>query len=283
MAETAQIQQIIQSDPEIQALVAAYKQNPAAQMFLRSGRPSGAVVTLNTQLGNAIEARLNQLGVQMPKDTYYSSQHGDVREKSFWDRNADWLVPLIFGGAIGVGAIAGAAGSAGGAGAAGAAGGVGIGETGAVVGLGGSGLAGSAGGIGATTVGANGAWIPAAASGAGPAANAASAAGNTGTIEGPGIEGVEGWDQLGKSAAGGLSMGKVFEYLAKAGIPIAAMSAGRALSGPGSASGQTEIPDELKQLLAMSMKRMADQQPLADAINRQALGGLPTYAKQGGS
>ena len=113
--------------------------------------------------------------------------------------------------------------------------------------------------------------------------NAANAAANTGTIQGPGIAGVEGWDTLGQ-AGGGVPWGKVLGYLAKAGIPIAAGLTGRALSGSGGGAGDgsAEIPQELKDLLAMSMKRMADQQPLADAINTQALGGLPTYAKRGG-
>jgi hypothetical protein len=38
---------------------------------------------------------------------------------------------------------------------------------------------------------------------------------------------------------------------------------------------------EMEQLLALSMKRMQDQEPLFQAATRQALAGLPAYAKQG--
>lgn len=51
-------------------------------------------------------------------------------------------------------------------------------------------------------------------------------------------------------------------------------------SAPG---GSLQLPPELQQLLALALKRMTDQNPLAASINAQALGGLPTsYQRQGG-
>lgn len=70
----------------------------------------------------------------------------------------------------------------------------------------------------------------------------------------------------------------------KKGIPIAALAAGRALSpggNSGAPNGANNLPPELQQMLALSVQRMRDQEPLFQAINRQALAGLPTYAKGG--
>lgn len=57
---------------------------------------------------------------------------------------------------------------------------------------------------------------------------------------------------------------------------------GRMLGGntnPGSAA--ANLPPEFQQLLALAMRRMADQEPLFQAVNAQAMGGLPTAYQRG--
>lgn len=207
---------------------------------------------------------------RLAADGFQFDQNGSPRDKQLsWKRVL--LAAAAVGAPIAAAYLMPAAGAAGAAGS----GGVGIGETAAVTGLGGSGMAGSAGGIGATSVGANGAWIPAGAGATGTALTSRQTTPNAGTLPrgGTGLP----------PGAGNIPWGDVMKRLAEAGIPLAALATGRGLSGGDGAGNQTEIPQELKDLLAMSMKRMAYQEPLAKAVTDQALGGLPTYAKTGGS
>lgn len=59
-----------------------------------------------------------------------------------------------------------------------------------------------------------------------------------------------------------------------------AAAAGGAFGGGGNTAPTTS--PELQQMLAIAMRRMAAQEPLFDAVNRQAYGGLPAYVKQPG-
>lgn len=83
------------------------------------------------------------------------------------------------------------------------------------------------------------------------------------------------------SAAGLGGIGKALKDL---GIPLGIAAAGKAMTGGfggGDGGGSSDLPPELQQLLQLSMDRMRSQGPLFDAVNRQALAGLPTYAKGG--
>ena len=65
--------------------------------------------------------------------------------------------------------------------------------------------------------------------------------------------------------------------LGKAALIAGPALAGRAMRGSGgSGSGNASLPPELQQLLQMSLKRMASQDPLFSSINAQAMAGLPT-------
>lgn len=185
-------------------------------------------------------------GAQAPADTT-----GMLRSAPQWNgEKGEWDTPISWGNIASLGTAgvltAGAANAfAGGGAAAGSAsgGGVGLGETGASVGLTGAepflgsaafngGMAGSAGAAGARAAG-----------------NAAAASGGTD------------WTAILKRIAPGLA----------AVIPGAITGA----LGGGPSGGPSDVPQELRDLLALSMKRVNDQQPLVDATNAQALGGLP--------
>ena len=61
-----------------------------------------------------------------------------------------------------------------------------------------------------------------------------------------------------------------------------AAALGRSLGGnanPGAAT--ANLPPEFQQVLALAMRRMADQEPLFQAVNAQAMGGLPTAYQRG--
>lgn len=81
----------------------------------------------------------------------------------------------------------------------------------------------------------------------------------------------------GTGSGGGLPM--AVKRLAAAGGSAAL---GRMLGGntnPGAAA--ANLPPEFQQLLALAMRRMADQEPLFQAVNAQAMGGLPTAYQRG--
>jgi hypothetical protein len=80
---------------------------------------------------------------------------------------------------------------------------------------------------------------------------------------------------------GGMPIGSLISRLAALGIP--ALIARKGLNGGGSGTvpppamdPNAMVPQELKDLLGIAMKRVGSQQPLFDAINAQAMGGLPT-------
>jgi hypothetical protein len=160
---------------------------------------------------------------------------------SWIDRNAAWFFPAAV---MGGGLGLGALGAYGGASAAASGPTLGGGQT----------LAANLGGTGA--LGAGGAPLAAGAGGAG-------AAGLASILGGP---------------------------LAQAGIPAAMALLGRAMGGAqplstpalgGGGMGNANLPPEFQQLLAEAMKRMSAQAPLAEAINAQAMGGLPTIYQKG--
>ena len=100
--------------------------------------------------------------------------------------------------------------------------------------------------------------------------------GNNGPTTTPGFEGPV-------NQTSGINWGDVLKKIAGVGIPSAALLAGRKLAGDGTNGlEQQAIPPELSALLAQAMRRTADQDPLAQAVNRQAFEGLPTYVKKGG-
>ena len=134
-------------------------------------------------------------------------------------------------------------------------------------------------------------WIPAVAAaglgaygmGAFGGAGAKTAAGAAGTKAG--VDAVTGQDDVAPDfgGSGGSNMADIIKRLAQAGLPIGALLGTRALTGGGGdgQNGQSPVSPELQQLLAMSMKRMASQEPLFDAVNKQAFEGLPDYVKRG--
>jgi hypothetical protein len=202
------------------------------------------------------QASLNQVG--------YEFKDGKIQAQGIpaWQ----WALPAAaVGGAMAIPALfGGGGGAAAGAGASGAAGGVGIGETGAVTGLAGSGFGGAAGAATLPSVATApfaGALPGGAASGSVPAATA-------------GATGVGG---ILKAIA---SHPDLLKALAAGGVGLAARAT--APQQPDLGSNSAVYPQELKDLLAMAISRMKDQQPLADAVNRQSLAGLPSYAKGGG-
>lgn len=67
---------------------------------------------------------------------------------------------------------------------------------------------------------------------------------------------------------GGGGVPLALKKLAAGAVPAIA---GRVASG----GGGSQLTPELQQLLALAMKRMQDQEPLFQAINRQAMAGLP--------
>lgn len=73
-----------------------------------------------------------------------------------------------------------------------------------------------------------------------------------------------------------------WQSLVRAGLPLGALAAGRMANGGGGGMGSGgDLPPELQQLLAMSLQRMRDQEPLFQAVNQQAFAGLPAYVKGG--
>lgn len=79
---------------------------------------------------------------------------------------------------------------------------------------------------------------------------------------------------------GGTDWVDLIKKIALGVAPLAAGGVSHALAGGGGDT-QANIPPELTELLKTAMQRMSAQQPLVDAVNKQALGGLPTYAKGG--
>jgi hypothetical protein len=76
----------------------------------------------------------------------------------------------------------------------------------------------------------------------------------------------------------GRQLSQNWQSLVRAGIPLGALAAGRMANGGGAGGGSGDgLPPELQQLLAMSLQRMRDQEPLFQAVNQQAFAGLPAY------
>lgn len=83
------------------------------------------------------------------------------------------------------------------------------------------------------------------------------------------------------TVAGGTDWGRILKKILPAAATIIPGVATGALGGGPGGGAPGDVPPELRDLLALSMQRVQDQQPLVDATNRQALRGLPTYAQKG--
>ena len=135
---------------------------------------------------------------------------------------------------------------------------------------GGLGLAGA--GAGAFSGSALGAGFPALEGGGTLAAN----------LGGAGALGAGGAGLAGAGAGAASRLGWPAR-LALSAIPAATATLPKLFQGGGDGSGgDSNIPPELSQLLALALKRMTDQGPLAASVNAQALGGLPTIYQRGG-
>lgn len=86
---------------------------------------------------------------------------------------------------------------------------------------------------------------------------------------------------VGLTGAAGTGMSAIIRRLAEAGIPLGTALGTRALTGGGNNSGSGQTSPEMQDLMEIALKRIRDQQPLQDSVNRQAHMGLPTYAREG--
>lgn len=273
MASNAdQISQFIERSPDAQMLLQRYASDPAVQRLRAGGRPAADSGAVSGRFTDELNQLLGASGLQMPHDFFYSLQNGQVQKEGWFGRNADWIVPLMFAGAGGYGALAASGGSAGaGAGASATASStlpstqIGAGFIPAVGGTG-SNVGAMAGG--AAAAGSAAATLPSSQIGNGMAGPIA---GGTGRALGGVTD----------DGGGGFDMADTIRRIAQSGVPIGAMLGTRALAGGGGDSGQSAISPELQQMLAMSMRRMSAQEPLFQAVNRQAFEGLPSYVKGG--
>jgi hypothetical protein len=199
----------------------------------------------------AVTQQLAQMGIHLP-DSFHIDDAGNVNQKS----RAGTIGKIA---AIGGGAAAAMFGipglfpgllSGGGAAAAGA-------GAGAIPELeGGATLAANLGGAGA---------LPALGAGAG-----AAGAGAAANYIPPGAAAAEGGHNLLKTVLGMAPVG--------AGL-VGKLASGGFGGGDNNPAGQ--MSPELQQMLQLSLQRMNQQQPLFDAVSKQALAGLPDYAKGG--
>jgi len=136
------------------------------------------------------------------------------------------------------------------------------------------GLAGLGGGGGTSAASGLGPQLGGGAPGAGLfGAPAASGAAGGGAVAGAG----------GAGAAGAAGAGSVPGWLETI-LKVAPVGAGlvnhfAGQDGPG-AGMAGQMPPELSELLGLSMQRMRDQEPLFQAVTKQALAGLPNYARE---
>lgn len=104
----------------------------------------------------------------------------------------------------------------------------------------------------------------------------------TGAVQGLGNLGaVGGGVGAGAGAAAAAGGGGILDTLLKL-APVGAGLVGKLASGGfggGNSGPGGQMSPELQQLLQLSMQRMQSQEPLFQAVTKQALGGLPTYAK----
>jgi hypothetical protein len=109
-SDVQRIQQIVNSDPQIQQLLQQAKQDQRATV----GKGAGAFAQ---QYSNQIKARLQQLGATVPHD-YGVGMDGKFERAGFLNRNQDWIAGATFAG-LGAGPFIAGAGAAGGGAAAG--------------------------------------------------------------------------------------------------------------------------------------------------------------------
>lgn len=143
----------------------------------------------------------------------------------------------------------------------------------------GAGLGGVAA-AGLTGAGAAGGSGAAASGGSMPAVGVAPFSGLPGGI-GAGV-GSAGWGAGAAGAAGaaGSIPGWLDTVLKAAPVGAGLINHFASGDGPGGGGGAGgNMPPELSELLALSMKRMRDQEPLFQSVTKQALAGLPTYAQ----
>lgn len=184
-------------------------------------------------------------GGQKPEDTT-----GIFRQGPQWNQNSgEWETPIDWGNILAIGTGAGL-----GAGALSAAGAFG----------------GAAGGLSEsvipTSMGTTGAGLPSASMmGALPASQIAPAAG---TLPAGGA---------GLSQGGGMLSGLTGQSWLGPALSLGTGLAGRLMNQGG--GNMVQPPPQLQQLLDEATRRTMNQAPLSDAITRQALAGLPNYAR----
>jgi hypothetical protein len=266
-------------------------------------------------LSDAQQAQLEQAmranGVPLAKD-FHIDEGGNINQKSRTRRNLAIAgiiggAALTGGGLMGVGPLAGLGG--GGAAAGGVAGSApvlgggttlaaNLGGASALPALTGAGVAAGAGAAaapalgGGTTLAANlggasalpsmggAAAAPALGGGTTLAANLGSESALPPMAGAAGSAGAGAAMEQAGAAGGGNWLSENYRDLLRVGAPLGAAAVGRAMSNGGGA-GAGSVPPEMQELLRMSMDRMRQQEPLFQAVSRQALAGLPTYAKGG--
>jgi hypothetical protein len=251
------------SEQELDQFNQWLRSQPWHQAMMR-GRSSGLSRSEQSQLEQQIKAN----GIELPSGMHID-QGGNLNQKNRLGRNVG-IAAAIGGGALtglgfaGLGPLGGLGGAAGSAGA-GAGGGLAAVEGGAF-------------GLPAAAASALPGFVPASQIGAGLAGAAGGGAAAAGGAAGSAAP---------TAAAAGAGGGIPWGDIARVAIPAGVALGGRALAGgvdeDGTNGATVETDGQLSALLAETLRRFQAQGPLFDATNRQALAGLPTYAKRGGN
>lgn len=206
---------------------------------------------------SAVQMHLAQMGIQLP-DSFHIDEAGNLNQKS---RTGAVLKGLAIGGGAALGGL----------------------------GLAGLGPLGFLGGGGAAAADAGASAIPAMEGGGTLAANLGSASALPAAFGGaasaaPAVAGALNYIPPGAAAMEGAAGGSgLLGSLLKM-APVGAGLVGKLASGGfggGNSGPAGQMSPELQQMLQLSLQRMNSQQPLFDAVNKQALAGLPTYAQGG--
>lgn len=166
--QAEQYRRFLASNPQAQALIQQFNETQGRAFFDPGGFAANrGGSTPQATLMRQLNAIAEQAGVAVPHDWIYDPRTGEMRQKSFFQRNADWILPAgIIGGGLAAGQI-GAGGAASGAGSGTGGGATAMPTAGAItsegmsaampgsmatvnssgVGIGGAGMAGSNGGV----------------------------------------------------------------------------------------------------------------------------------------
>lgn len=261
-----QVNQWMRAQPWYQQALASLGQNPAS-------------VNLNKSQAQYLVRQAQANGVRVDEGAIEIDPGGNFNPRGHKLRNT----LIVLGAAAAAGLTGGAAlGAFGGAGA-GVGGMGGLMASSAVVP---SAALGAGGGL-ATGVGLGGI---AGLAGAGYTVPSATLAANGGIPAGAGVGGLGGLAPASYTvpsatlgANGGIPAGtsagrKIADAIGRVATNVIPAVVGRAISGGNDSTGG--LSPELQQLLQMSIKRMTQQQPLFESINRQAMAGLPTAYQQ---